>query len=238
MNTSTTAKTLAWLAAASLTALANAQISNGSFETGNAYGVSNANLSIFNSGTPAPWFATSNTPDLYDNTGNDGWNLAGIPAYNGMFKGMLAHGGDRFIGFAAGNGFVPESFQQNLLPLTAGTQYQISAYIAADDLGKAAPFGGPYTGRGEIDVRINGSSVGMLTQNTATYTWELRSVTFTAPVAGSYSVEFVAQHDPTGAGASYIGMDDINATVVPEPASIIGLGVCLVGLARRRFRKS
>ena len=51
------------------------QIANGSFETGTAY-VNGPN--IFQSGTPTPWFATSFTPDCYDNTGVDGWNLAGI----------------------------------------------------------------------------------------------------------------------------------------------------------------
>src|SRR5258707_591440 len=125
-----------------------AQLLNGSFEAGQAYPPpSGGGPNIFLSGTPAPWSATSYTPDLYDNTGADGWAIGtGIPAYNGMFQGMPAAAGVRFIGFAASTGFggINEAFQQTTALLTPGTTYTVSAMMAADDAGKAIPYGGPY----------------------------------------------------------------------------------------------
>ncbi|MBK7404405.1 MAG: hypothetical protein IPJ41_07140 [Phycisphaerales bacterium] len=93
-------------------------------------------------------------PDLYDNTGADGWNIGGIPAYDNMFKGMVACQGDRFIGFAAS----PRSAgSTNRLAQTTGAPepgqaYTLSACMAVDDLGKD-PHGGPYSWkRGEVDA--------------------------------------------------------------------------------------
>ncbi|MBL8066483.1 MAG: PEP-CTERM sorting domain-containing protein, partial [Chthonomonadaceae bacterium] len=207
------------------------QIANGSFETGTAY-VNGPN--IFQSGTPTPWFATSFTPDCYDNTGVDGWNLAGIPAYGGMFQNMLASHGNRFIGFGAGATF-SESFKQVMSPLTPGSSYTITADMAVDDLGKDnGTYGGPYLGRGMIDVRINGSSVGQFAQNTLTYTWEVRSVTFIAPTASSYDVEFVAMNDPLTRAPSYMALDNIG--MVPEPTSLLGISCGLAAVVRRRRR--
>ncbi|MCC6677988.1 MAG: hypothetical protein IT436_12665 [Phycisphaerales bacterium] len=217
---------------------AGAQIVNGSFETGVAYG---SGLSIFSPGTPAPWVATSFTPDLYDNTGADGWGIGGIPQYDNMFKGMAACQGHRFIGFAASTAFggINEAFEQTTAPLIPGQQYLLSACLAADDLGKAVPYGGPYAGRGEVSVLLDGNFIGTLTQNTASLTWESRSFTFIAPPSSTAVFEFIAQLDPSGPGgpaSSYIGMDDIACTAVPGPGALALLGVAGFVTSRRRVR--
>ena len=218
------------LAFTGLATVGNAQVINGSFESGVAYP---NGTTIWASGTPNPWFATQYTPDLYDNTGNDGWGLAGIPLYNGMFGGMVAADGHRFIGFGANQQF-SESFKEVMSPLTAGNQYTISAQMAVDDFGKATQYGGPFTGHGAIDVKVNGTVVGQFAPNTVPLTWEMRSVTFIAPTANTYDLEFVAQVDPLTGQASYMALDDIKA--VPEPVSMISLALGTIGLAVRRRR--
>ena len=215
-----------------LTTNAQAQISNGGFESGLAYP---SGPNIFTAGTPNPWTATVFTPDCYDNSGADGWGLSGIAAYGGMFQNMFAFQGHRFLGFGAGTTF-GEAFKQTMSQLTAGNQYTISAQMAVDDLGKSnSTFGGPYNGRGTIDVLINGVSVGQFAQNTLTYTWEQRSVTFIAPVASSYTVEFVAQTDALTRAPSYMALDDIN--VVPEPTSLLVTRIDIAGVIRKKIRR-
>lgn len=209
-------------------------ITNGSFETGLAYG---SGPNIFSPGTPAPWVATSFTPDLYDNTSVDGWGIGGIPAYDNMFKGMVACDGHRFIGFAASTEFggINEAFSQTTAPLIPGNQYTISACIAADDLGKAIPYGGPYYGRGEVNVLLDGNLIGTLTQNTLSLTWESRSFTFIAPASSTAVFEFVAQLDPfSPTRSSYIGLDDIQIT--PTPGAFALLSVAGLAAGRRRPR--
>jgi uncharacterized protein (TIGR03382 family) len=224
--------TVALLAIAAAGAPAVAQILNGSFESGLAYP---GGPNILMAGTPAPWVPTSFTPDLYDNTGADGWGIGGIPAYDNMFKGMVAFHGDRFIGFAASTAFggFSESFEQTTAPLVANQQYTITAAMAVDDLAKAIPYGGPYDGRGEIDVLLNGNLIGTFAQNTASLTWETRSITFTAPNSLPATFEFVAQIDPTNSHPSYMALDGIR--MVPSPGSLPVLG--LIGLAAIRRRR-
>jgi hypothetical protein len=218
-----------------LTTVSNAQLLNGSFETGLAYP---GGPNIFVAGLPTPWQPTTSgfTPDCYDNTGADGWNLAGIPIYNNMFQNMIAAAGHRFIGFGASPSFggFNESFQQTTPPLTPGASYTISAQLAADDLGKAAPYGGPYTGRGSVNVLLDGNYIGTLGQNTASLTWQARSFTFVAPATSTAVFTFVAQLDPQSGAASYIGIDDIR--MAPSPGSMALLGLSGITIARRRRR--
>ncbi|MBK7404336.1 MAG: hypothetical protein IPJ41_06785 [Phycisphaerales bacterium] len=223
---------LAVLVLAGAAAPGLAQILNGSFETGLAY---SGGPNIFLAGTPSPWAATNLTPDLYDNTGTDGWNIGGIPAYDNMFKGMVACQGDRFIGFAASPAFggFNESFAQTTAPLNSGQAYTLSACMAVDDLGKAIPYGGPYSGRGEVDVLLNGNLIGTFSQNTASLTWESRSITFIAPNSLPATFEFVAQLDPNTTHASYMALDDIHLLPAPGACSLFGL----TGLAAARRRR-
>lgn len=208
-----------------------AQIVNGSFETGQAY----VGAPIFWSpGTPAPWYATSFTPDMYDNTGADGWNLAGIPAYNGMFSGVAACDGNRFIGIAASTSFggFSESFAQVTAPLVAGQSYTLNACMAVDDRGYAVPYGGPFFGRGEIDVFLDNNLIGTFSQNTASLTWEARSITFTATSSLPATFEFFARVEPLSQHASYMALDGIRLIPAPGSVALLGLGG-LLGTRRR-----
>lgn len=221
--------------------IAPAALVNGDFETGVPY-PGFFGRSIFSSGAPTPWSAPPQvSPDCYDNASagiNDGWPLTGIPAYGGMFQNMLAASGKRFMGFAAGvtanGGTFVESFRQTTPPLIGGQTYTISAALAAEDTGKAAPvFGGPYTGRGKVDVYLDNALIGTLAPNTATLTWQQRSFSFVAPSTSTAVFEFRAAFANASAPvSSYIGIDNIS--LVPEP------GACLLatsGLAFCSFRR-
>ncbi|MBI5708374.1 MAG: hypothetical protein HZC36_15435 [Armatimonadetes bacterium] len=218
---------------AAVCAVSHAFVVNGSFESGVAY---SGGPNIFSAGTPTPWVATAFTPDMYDNTGADGWNLAGIPAYQNMFANTLAFQGHRFIGFAVSTtmGFY-EAFGQNVSGLTINATYTLQTSLITDTHASIPQYGGPYSGFGVVDVYFNNTQIGTFSANTVALTWQTRSFSFVAPAASGF-LEFRATanpFDPVLQG-SYMGMDDIG--VVPEPA---GLSVMLIGVAaivRRRGR--
>lgn len=210
-------------------------ITNGSFETGVAY---TGGPNIFSAGTPAPWTATNFTPDMYDNSGADGWGLAGIGAYGNMMSGVVATHGHRFIGFGASApmGF-SESFGQNVSGLTINNQYTVSASMVTDDttLGNQQ-FGGPYDGFGTIDAYFNNAYIGTFSQNTLSKTWQTRSFTFTAGATSGF-LEFRAVIDTSTPvlRSSYMGLDNIQT--VPEPVSLMTLGFGVAAMLRRRMRR-
>lgn len=210
-------------------------ITNGSFETGTAYtGAPN----IFVAGTPSPWVATSYTPDMYDNTGTDGWGLAGVPAYQNMMSGVVACDGHRFIGFAASAtmGFY-ESFGQNVSGLVVNQNYTMSACMITDPTTQNTPYGGPYDGYGTIDVYLNSSLIGTFAQNTSSKVWQSRSFSFTATsTAGFLEYRAVIDNSSPALRSSYMGLDDIQ--VVPEPASLATVGLGLAAIIRRGGRRS
>ncbi|MBL8059186.1 MAG: hypothetical protein JNK63_00550 [Chthonomonas sp.] len=211
-------------------------IVNGSFETGTAYsGAPN----IFSPGTPAPWVATTFTPDMYDNAAVDGWGIGGIAAYNNMMSGVVAAHGHRFIGFAASApmGF-GESFGQNVSGLTVNNQYTVTASMITDPttLGNVQ-FGGVYDGYGTIDAYFNNAYIGTFAQNTLSKTWQTRSFTFTASATSGF-LEFRAMADMSTPvlRSSYMGLD--NLQTVPEPFTMVTLGLGLASLIRRRSRRT
>lgn len=218
---------------AAAAASSQAFVVNGSFESGVAY---SGGPSIWVSGTPSPWVATQYTPDLYDNSGADGWNLAGIPAYQNMFANTFASQGKRFIGFAVSTtmGFY-EAFGQNVSGLTVNAVYTLKADLITDTHASIPQYGGLYSGFGVVDVYFNNSQIGTLSANTVALTWQQRSFSFTASASSGF-LEFRAAANPMDPvlQGSYMGLDDIG--VVPEPT---GLSVLLVGVAallRRRNR--
>lgn len=225
-----------------ITQIAPAALVNGDFETGVPYPAAIGRFNIFSSGAPTPWSAPPLiSPDCYANVSaniNDGWPLTGIPAYGNMFQNMLAASGNRFMGMAAGvgpnGGTFFESIRQTTPPLIGGQTYTISAALAAEDTGKAPPqYGGPYTGRGKVDVYLDNAYIGTLAPNTASLTWQQRSFSFVAPNTSTAVFDFrVAFANASAPVPSYVGIDNI--TLVPEP------GACLLtttGLALCSFRR-
>lgn len=218
-----------------LAACASSQafIANGSFETGLAYP---GGPNIFSAGTPAPWVATTFTPDMYDNTGADGWGLAGIPAYQNMFAGVAACKGNRFIGFGASVTFsFQEAFGQSVSGLTVNQSYTISSCMITDTHASIPQYGGPYSGFGQVDAYFNNVLIGTFSPNTTALTWQARSFSFVAPASSGF-LEFRAAinpFDPVLQG-SYMGLDDIQ--VVPEPGSVAALAIGAAAVIVRRRR--
>lgn len=221
--------------AATAAASSAAIVANGSFETGLAYP---GGPNIFSAGTPTPWVATSYTPDMYDNTGADGWGLGGVPAYQNMFANTAAYQGHRFLGFAVSTAMnFYEAFGQNVSGLNQGSTYTLQAALITDTHAQILQYGGPYSGFGMVGVYFNNALVGTLTPNSQALTWQSRSFTFVAPASSGF-LEFRAQanpNDPVLQG-SYMGIDGIE--VVPEPASFAALGLGVVALLRRKFRSA
>lgn len=226
-------KTLILATSAITSASSFAFIQNGSFENGLAYP---SGPNIFSPGTPSPWVATQFTPDLYDNSGADGWGLGGIPPYTGMMQNVVAAHGKRFIGFAVSSslGFY-EAFGQNVSGLNVNQSYTISAMMLTDNLRQIPNYGGPYTSFGQVDVYFNNSQIGSFLPNTSAFVWQARSLTFTASAASGF-LEFRAATDPLdpARGNSYMALD--NFEVVPEPSSACAL-FAGAGIFLNRIRK-
>ena len=207
-------------------------IQNGSFENGVAYP---NGPNIFTAGTPTPWTPVTYTPDLYDNTGADGWGIAGVPAYDNMMSGVTACQGNRFIGFAASHSLnFQESFGQNVTGLNINQNYTITSCMLTDDRKSIPQYGGPYNVFGQVDVYFNNAQIGSFLPNTIALTWQQRAFTFRATAASGF-LEFRAALDPNNPvpGGSYMALDDIG--VVPEPGSMAALlGGVGYFIARRR----
>lgn len=207
-------------------------LANGSFETGTAYTGPPNN---FVPGTPAPWIPLSFSPDMFDNSGADGFGLGGIPAYDNVMSGVAACHGRRFIGFAASNSLsFQESFGQVVSGLHVGQLYTVTACVITDISPQAINFGGPYDSFGTVELYLNGTLLGAFAANTLPKVWQPRSVSFTAH-AGSGMFELRAKAAfalPPTFGNSYMGLDDLQ--VVPEPLSLFALSAGVALCLRRR----
>lgn len=224
--------------------ISQAFITNGSFEGGGSpYGGPPTPSSIFTAGTPAPWAPASNTPDLYDNTGATGWGLAGVGPYQNMMGGVVANHGRRFIGFAASQSFggINEAFGQNVSGLVVNQNYLVSAKLITDIHAQIPQYGGPYDGFGHVSVLFNSVLIGTFTQNTTPLTWQARAFTFKASATSGF-LEFRAELDNANAAFpprnSYMGLDQCEATAVPEPSSVLAIAGGLLGAGLLKRKKA
>lgn len=200
---------------------------NGSFETvpGN-----NHNQGLL----PSDWVQYSGPSpgaDTYDASGVYGlW-----PSDFGHFTGVTAKDGIRWVAAWSGQG--GEVFAQLLTaPLTAGTQYTLSAYLRP-------AYDYPYLGTYEISLGSATDSLvlGQLSPAvSSTASWQESILTFTAPQGSDTHPYLVFGPHLLANSDVYIGIDAVSltgpATPVPLPPALLLLGPGLAGLAVLRKR--
>jgi hypothetical protein len=189
-------------------------ITNGSFEDG-AY-------------TPTyvayPWYVKVNpgSPSVMPS-----WNVLGLSVgwLDNAYVTILASAGTKFIDLtdtrAPGNGYA--TVQQNIATV-AGEQYTLKFDLGATATGGTGA--NTVVGSASAIVTVAGNSTQFDTTSmpAASFSWETKSLTFTA-LSTTTSIVFAG-----AAGFDFIGLDNISvmATPVPEPSA---LALFFAGLA-------
>lgn len=96
------------------------------------------------------------------------------------------------------------------------------------------PAPGPAISPAQLKLVVGGNDASPITHSVdTTGSWKMWTQTFTVDAAGSYEIAIVNTNDePFG---NDFTLD--NVEVVPEPASMIAMGLGLIGIAARRRRK-
>lgn len=223
-------KAFTLLGLASLSGIASANlITNGGFEVNTV----NTGVLRFWGDTADSWTKVLTTPDMWDNAGVQG----NAPGDSGYMTGVTAFGGTKWAAIGTeyymwGNNKwarYSEGIESSAMNLSSGQLYDASAMIIYDSTNSSG-----WNNPGIVTVRLKGTGpsfiVGTFTPNTMANTWEARSVQFTVPTTGTYTLILSTESGPN----AYVGIDDVGCAPVPEPATITGLAVAAGALIRRR----
>lgn len=201
-------------------------IVNGNFEAGTV----TPNGQNGHADVPVPWTSSfpGNPALSFDTWHNDGTN--GLdPTFNGVFSGMTAPEGVRWMG-----GWHFENMAQALAsPLTPGETYDVSAYIRMSHLSMF--WNGNVTFYLSSGVDTYDAPVWTSQMISFSDGWVLVGGSFVAPANAGSLGYFSPKFDGDNANI-YMGIDDIRLTPAPGAMVLLGLGVPMV-VARRRVRR-
>lgn len=213
-------KTFAFFGFACLSALSLGQVTNGGFELNTVGGGFND--------LADDWFVVG---DLFPNGIPDSWDNNGVngnaPGTASLMTGATAFSGTKWSGLVSET--VKDAMEYESIFLTAG-QYTVSAALYADGTNNF-----DLNGLAEINIRLRigpggiAPIVGVLSANTANGIWEMRSSVITVETDGLHNLMLSNESDVR----SYIGLDEVMLTPVPEPASLAILSLGAMALLRR-----
>jgi hypothetical protein len=184
---------------------------------------------ITTDGVPSGWTKLLESPDVMDQNNNAGLpNLVGFGA-----TPSASPNGGTWVGLGRDGSFI-ERFGQTVTGFSIGQSYTVSWFVSnfgAPDLG--------YLRSNQIELLVNGVSVGAGAMRTMSTGWDAQSLSFVA-TATTHDIAFQLG----SANKAYLGIDGISliapTTTVPEPATValLGVGVALLAVVARRQRIS
>jgi hypothetical protein len=184
-----------------------------------------------NGGVPAGWTTLRDSPDI-----NDVDNNTGLPYYRFAATPSASPDGGTWVGLgvAPASNFL-ERFGQTVGGFTVGARYTVTWFASNFGFASFSGAANNLDDPAQINLLVDGQSVGHGATLVLQPGWASQSLTFTA-TATTHALAFGAS---TLGSSSYVGIDGIGVAVaaVPEPAStaLLLAGLCgLAAVVRRR----